>query len=87
MAIYTGQPKKLMIINILDILRRYTDKEHRLSQKEIAEILKNEYQMNADRKAIRRNLMNLIHPHDAESQDRQAGGKLYPFRFLSEAGI
>lgn len=57
---YTQQPKKLMIINILDILRRYTDKEHRLSQKEIAEILKNEYQMKADRKAVKRNLMNLI---------------------------
>ena len=60
MAIYTKQPKKLMIIYILDILRRYTDKEHRLSQKEIAEILKNEYQMQADRKAIKRNLMELI---------------------------
>ena len=35
---YAKQPKKLMIINILDILRRYTDKEHRLSQKEIAVI-------------------------------------------------
>lgn len=57
---YTEQPKKLMIINILDILRRYTDKDHRLSQKEIAEILKKEYHMKADRKAIRRNLMNLI---------------------------
>lgn len=57
---YAKQPKKLMIINILDILRRYTDKEHRLSQKEIAEILKNEYNMQADRKAIKRNLMNLI---------------------------
>lgn len=57
---YAKQPKKLMIINILDILRRYTDKEHRLSQKEIAEILKNEYQMKADRKAVKRNLMNLI---------------------------
>ena len=57
---YTEQPKKLMIINILDILRRYSDKEHRLSQKEIAEILKNEYRMKAERKAIKRNLMNLI---------------------------
>lgn len=60
MKMYAKQPKKLMIINILDILRRYTDKEHRLSQKEIAEILKNEYQMKADRKAVKRNLMNLI---------------------------
>ncbi|MGN1419031.1 MAG: helix-turn-helix transcriptional regulator [Acutalibacteraceae bacterium] len=54
------QPKRLLIMNILDILRRYTDEEHRLSQKEIADILKNEYDMTADRKAIRRNLLNLM---------------------------
>ena len=57
---YTEQPKKLMIINILDILRRYTDKNHRLSQKKIAKILQQEYHMKADRKAVKRNLMNLI---------------------------
>ena len=54
------QHKKLLIINILDILKKYTDEDHRLSQKEIAEILKTEYGMKADRKAIKRNLMNLI---------------------------
>ena len=37
---YTKQPKKLLIFNILDILRRYSDEDHRLSQKEIADILK-----------------------------------------------
>ena len=57
---YTKQPKKLLIMNILDILRRYSDAEHRLSQKDIVEILQNEYDMEADRKAIKRNLMNLI---------------------------
>ena len=29
------QPKRLLILNILDILRRYTDENHRLSQREI----------------------------------------------------
>lgn len=57
---YTKQPKKLLIMNILDILRRYSDVDHRLSQKDILEILQNEYNMEADRKAIKRNLMNLI---------------------------
>ena len=32
---YTKQPKKMIIINILDILKRYTDENHRLSQREI----------------------------------------------------
>lgn len=54
------QPKKLLIMNILDILRKYFDEEHRLSQKDISEILKTEYDMTADRKAIRRNILNLM---------------------------
>lgn len=54
------QPKRLLIMNILDILKRYTDEDHRLSQKEIADILRIEYNMTADRKSIRRNLMNLM---------------------------
>lgn len=57
---YTKQPKKLTIMNILDILKRYTDENHRLSQKEIQEILEREYDMKLDRKAVKRNLMNLI---------------------------
>ena len=57
---YTKQPKKLLIINILDILRKYSDENHRLSQKDIADILQTEYDMTADRKAIKRNLMNLL---------------------------
>ena len=55
-----NHPKKTLILNILDILRRYTDEDHRLSQKEIAEILRTEYGMEAERKTIRRNLLNLI---------------------------
>lgn len=53
------QPKKMLFINILDILERYTDENHRLSQKEIADILEREYDMKVDRKTIRRNLMEL----------------------------
>ena len=56
----TKQPKKLTIMNILDILKSYTDENHRLSQKEIQEILEREYDMKLDRKAVKRNLMNLI---------------------------
>ena len=57
---YTTQPKKMLIMNILDILKKYTDENHRLSQKEITDILKSEYDMTVDRKAVKRNLMNLI---------------------------
>ncbi len=57
---YTKQPKKLLILNILEILKQYTDEAHRLSQKEIADILKNEYMMPVERKAVKRNLSDLI---------------------------
>ena len=55
---YTKQPKKLTIMNILDILKRYTDENHRLSQKEIQEILDREYDMKLDRKAVKRYLIS-----------------------------
>ena len=54
------QPKKLLILNILDILRKYSDADHGLSQKDIADILKRDYNMTVDRKAIRRNLLSLM---------------------------
>ncbi len=57
---YAVPPKKLLIINILDILKKYSDENHRLSQKEIEDILKTEYSMTVNRKAIKRNLMDLI---------------------------
>lgn len=41
-CMYTKQNKKLLIMNILDILKRYTDEDHIHSQKEIVDILKNE---------------------------------------------
>ena len=57
---YTTPPKKLLIINILDVMKRYTDSAHRLSQKEIVDLLEQNYHMKADRKSVKRNLMDLI---------------------------
>ena len=57
---YESQPKKLMIINILDILKRYSDEEHRLSQKDICDLLKRDYEMTVDRRSVKSNLMDLV---------------------------
>ena len=54
------EPKKTLIVHILDILRRYSDAEHTLSQKDILDILRREYDMDVERKAVRRNLQTLI---------------------------
>lgn len=56
---YTLPPKKLLLLNILDILQKYTDDDNTLTQKEIQAILQREYSMKADRKSIRRNLIDL----------------------------
>ena len=56
---YTVPPKKMLIINILEILKKYTDDDNSLSQKEIADILAKNYNMEVDRKAVKRNLVNL----------------------------
>ncbi len=56
----TKPPKKLLPMLILDILRKDSDENHRLSQREIRDILKTEYDMTADRKAIRRNIGALL---------------------------
>ena len=57
---YTKPPKKMIAVNILNILKQYTDEEHKLSQKEIVEILERDHQLVVDRKTVKRNLMNLI---------------------------
>ena len=54
------QSKKMILFNVLDILKKYTDENHRLSQKEIEEILCAEYDMTVDRKTIKTSLMNLM---------------------------
>lgn len=57
---YTKQPKKMLIINILDILKKYTDENHKLSQSDILNILKEDYDMDVNRKSIKPNIMDLI---------------------------
>ena len=57
---YTAQPKNMLIMNILEILKKHSDENHRLNQKEIIDLLDSEYEMKVDRKAIKRNLMNLL---------------------------
>ena len=53
----------MLTLYILDILERFSDEKHRLSQKQIQDILADEnekYRMSVERKAIKRNLEELI---------------------------
>jgi predicted DNA-binding transcriptional regulator YafY len=50
----------MLVMNILEILKLHSDAEHRLSQKDILNLLRTKYDMAVDRKAVKRNLVNLI---------------------------
>ena len=52
--------KKIIILYILNILRKYTDVNHPMTQQQIAEQLLNEYGMEVNRSTIKRNLTDLI---------------------------
>lgn len=54
------QPKKMLILDILDVLRRHSDVDHRLSQRDIMDLLERDYGMHANRKAVARNIADLI---------------------------
>lgn len=54
------QPKKLIILDILDILKKHSDEEHRLSQQKIQELIESEYGMKVAQKTVKRNLSKLI---------------------------
>ena len=55
-----GQSKKLCLLNTLELLKKYTDEDHRLTQAELVELLKREYDMEVDRRTVKSNLMELI---------------------------
>ncbi len=57
---YTIQPKKLIIMYILEILREHSDENHTLTQKDIEKHLENDYFMKVDRKTVKRNLADLL---------------------------
>ena len=54
------QPKKMIILDILQIIQKHSDKEHRLSQRDIQDLLETEYGMKVDRKTISRNIITLV---------------------------
>lgn len=57
---YSTQPKKMLIPNLLKLLREYSGSDNRLSQKEMLDILKRDYDLVVDRKTLARNLAELV---------------------------
>ena len=53
-------PKNLLPLQILEILKTYSDASHSLKVVDIKHLLESKYDVVVDRKAIRRNLDNLL---------------------------
>ena len=52
--------KKTYILYVLDVLREYSDEEHRLSQKAIVDLLRKYYDIDIERRTVKSCVMNLI---------------------------
>lgn len=53
MNVYAGDNKKMLNMLILEILKEYTDAEHRLTQQEIIDLLKLNYGAECDRRSLK----------------------------------
>ena len=56
---YATGNKKMLNMLVLEILREYSDQEHRLKQQEIVRLLKSNYDMDCDRRSVKNNVMYL----------------------------
>lgn len=52
--------KKLLILYVLEVLQKYSDKHHKLTQSEIISLIKRDYDMDCERKAISRHIKSLV---------------------------
>lgn len=68
-----GQAKKLYILYILEILKKYSDDRHRLRQQDIIDIMKKDYDIFCERKAVARNISDL----QELGYDIETGGGYY----------
>lgn len=69
------EPKKLALIRILQIFKKYSDYHHPLKQEDIADYLQNDYGIVIERKAIGRNI-SLLKEAGYEIESTRAGSYL-----------
>lgn len=57
---YSKQSKKALPLIILEILQKYSDENHRLSQRDIEQYLSEKYDLEVDRRSVKRGITDLI---------------------------
>ena len=58
-AMYGTGTKKMLNMLILDILKEYSDAEHRLLQQDIIDLLETNYGISCERRAVKSNIVSL----------------------------
>lgn len=77
-----GVTKKMLNILILDILRRYSDEEHHLTQQEIIRKLRTEYGIKkTDRRTVRDNVQSLVDMGYGIENESEDGYYMYEREF------
>ena len=56
---YATGNKKMLNMLILEILRKYSDEDHALTQQEIIKLLDHNYGMECDRRSVKNNVLSL----------------------------
>ena len=57
---YDNSNKKMLIIMIQEILKKYSDAQHKLTQPDIIRYLDSDYGVTCDRRSVKRNILDLI---------------------------
>ena len=79
------QIKKLYIIYILRILEKYSDYRHRLTQKDIIDLMERDYGVSCERKTVSRNIGDLA---DAGYEiERRDGGYYLDSRTFEDSEL
>lgn len=70
------EPKKLAILRILQILLENTDQDHPLTHEEISRKLEQDYGIEMERKAIGRNIQDLIEMFENDAMSKKSGEEI-----------
>ncbi len=85
---YPTSGKKMLNICILDILKKYTDCDHTMDQKDIIAKLKEDYDITVDRKSVKANLNCLVdYGYDIEYTETGERRRTAQRRHLHQTGI
>lgn len=80
--IYGTETKKMLNILILEILRKYSDEDHHLTQQEIIKLLRSEFGVEkVDRRTVRENVQSLVNMGYGIENEEKGGYYMYEREF------